>query len=275
MRCFSLIRSLCIHTLATCTLVAALLLFLASAACLHAAEDAPNAALATAGTLVYVSSSPNPAWTPDQAIDGLVDATHGWIAAADGDTAPWIALEFPEPVRVETIVFYQAGLTEAGENRFARPRRLRIYMDNTEPRTVTLEDRERVPQRLTIDPVRTSVVKIDILSTYGDARFHTLTGFQEIEIYEGALAVGENEARVAESQPEDTTAAYEEQGGEQDSDQLLEEIETTVLQAGRMIDEKNNGAQENSGHGLDADERELLILLRKFADKLEQYMMDN
>jgi len=235
-----------------------------------AAGDAPNRALAQGGTQVYVSSSPNPAWTPAQAVDGLLDINHGWIASADNDSQPWIALEFPAPLRVETIVFYQAGLTEAGEKRFARPRRLRIEMDGVEPRTVTLEDRERVPQRLTLEPARTSVIKIDILSTYEDARFPFLTGFQEIEVYEGGLDLDTGAA-----EPYTPPAIAEPDNDEDNADAVIGEIESTVLRAGQLIEEKNSPAGNSSGGGLDAQERELLLLLREFTAKLEEYMKEN
>lgn len=228
-----------------------------------AAQTRPNRAAAQS-VQVYVSSAPNPAWTPVQAVDGLLDVNHGWIASSDSGAEPWIALEFPEPVLVETIVFYQAGLTEAGENRFARPKQLRLEMDGVEPRTVTLEDRERVPQRLAIDPVRTSVVKIDVLSTYGDARFPFLTGFQEIEIYEGALNV-DGAREVANSAPASA-------GQKPSPDPVIEEVEDTVLKAARVI---QDGPPASGGGELTAEERELLMLLREFTERLEEYMKNN
>ena len=237
-------------------------------ACSRAAQAPPNVALSTAGAQVYVSSAPNPAWPPAQAVDGLVDTTHGWIASADKDTQPWIALEFAHPVRVGSIIFYQAGLTEGGENRFARPRKLRILMDGIEPRIVTLEDRERVPQRLELEPVDTGVLKIDILDTYEDARFPFLAGFQEIEVYEAGLEVG---GPVAKKQPEDAA------GDAQAADPLLDEIHDTVESAGRILETKQDApAHDGTGTaGLDPAERELLDLLRAFTAKLEQYMQDN
>ena len=232
----------------------------------RAADQKPNKALATAGATVYVSSAPNPAWPATQAVDGLLDTTHGWIASVDGDGQPWIALEFDQPVRVETIIFYQAGLTEGGANRFARPRRLRIEMDNIEPRIVTLEDRERVPQRLEIEPSTTGVIKIDILSTYSDARFPALAGFQEIEVYEGSLPVGGGETSVSGEQPAD------------EPDPILDEVQSTITHAASIMDTDNGAPQTDSGEngkGLDPRERELLELLRAFTARLEQYMENN
>ena len=233
-------------------------------------EEKPNIA---GDAQIYVSSAPNPAWTPAQAVDGLVDINHGWIASADNGAQPWIALEFPDPVRVETIVFHQAGLTEAGENRFARPRRIRVEMDGVEPRTVTLEDRERVAQRLTVAPTPTSVIKIDILSTYPDARFPFLTGFQEIEVYEGGLSVSDTAASAPPSPQKlpDPAPAPETPDNE---DQALEDIESTVLRAGKKIEDRAP-ADAAGGQGLTAQERELLLLLQEFTAKLEQYMRDN
>lgn len=230
-----------------------------AAACAAAAER-PNRAVSP-DVQVYVSSSPNPAWTPAQAVDGLLDVNHGWIASADSGEAPWIALEFPGPVLVETIVFHQAGLTEAGEKRFARPKQLRIEMDGVEPRTVTLEDRERVPQRLDLDPVRTSIIKIDILSTYSDARFPFLAGFQEIEVYEGALAVDGSHGTAQPPAAEQPAP-----------DPVIGEVQDTVLKAARVIEDQ---PPASGGGELTTEERELLLLLREFTERLEQYMKNN
>jgi hypothetical protein len=180
-------------------------------------------------------------------------------------------------------VFYQAGLTEASANRFARPKEIRIVMDNAPPMTVTLEDRERQPQRLEFNQVETTVIKIDILSTYADAKFPFLTGFQEIEVYAGSLKIqgGSGEktgSDVAETQPDEPPAGPESGA----KDEVIKDVGDTIQAASDLIDSKEEPAspdggepavsKDSSGDGLDPEERALLELLAEFTKKLEAYL---
>lgn len=229
--------------------------------CVVAAHGAPEAANRAAGAEVYVSSSPNPAWVAAQAVDGLTDTNHGWVGSSDQDAPAWIAIEFKKPVRVGIIRFTQAGLTEAGANRFARPRELKIFFDNAAPVTVVLEDREREPQRLEIEPVTTTTIQIQIISSYEDAKFPFLAGFQEIEVYEAGLEVAPAEEKPA--------ADKSDQGGK---DEVMSEVAGTLMHAEAMLSGEETSAPPPDTNGLDTEERELLELLGAFMDKLETYL---
>ena len=239
--------------------------------CAAAADEPVNLALAGNGATVQASSAPNPAWPAAQLTDGRTDTTRGWVGSADQDTQPWVAVQFPAPTRVSSILLYQAGFSEAGEKRFARPKKLKIQMDGVDPKYVTLEDFELRAQKIEFDPVTTSTIIIYIMSTYGDAKFPFLAGFQEIEIYGGSvpLAVSGNE-----NDSDETTDEPETPDTDSSDDPFLNEIRDTITAADAIVESAAENS-DGSGAGLDDTERELLILLQEFMDRLEEYLNKN
>lgn len=223
------------------------------------ADTEVNIASPASGVKVYASSAPNPAWPPEQVNDGKIETNHGWLGSADQGT-PWIAFEFDAPKRVSGVVFYQAGLTEGGPRRFARPKQLRINFDNAPAKTVELQDAERTPQKVEFDAVEASAIKIDVVSTYDNAKFPFLTGFQEIEIYSGSIKAKEEGAETkpapAEPQPPQPVTSKAD-----DSQELVQTAAALTATVANTLDKD----------GLDDDERELLNLLAVFTQKLEEY----
>ena len=220
------------------------LLFLSQLFC----EAATEKTVTDDGVVIEVSSAPNPAWTPEKLIDGKMGAAEGWLARTDEEKI-WLRFSFPSKQQIRGIVFYQISFSEAGANRYARPKTISVKFGDGAPQKIALNDAEGKPQVWEFTPVQTSDVTIDILDLYTDARYPEYTGFQEI-------AVVPSDERI----PPDAQAI----------EAVEEQVNTPSTGENKgLFDEVKKEIDEGV---LDAEEEELLRLLHEFTEKFERYL---
>ncbi|MEW6202941.1 MAG: hypothetical protein AB1546_13270, partial [bacterium] len=158
-------------------------------------------------------------------------------------------MSFPSKQQIRGIVFYQISFSEAGANRYARPKTITVRFGDSAPQKVILNDAEGKPQVWKFAPVQTSDITINIIDLYTDARYQEYTGFQEITVVPSDETIPSDSQTIEAVEDQVSTPLTGENKGL--FDEIEKEIEEDVL---------------------NAEAEELLRLLHEFTEKFERYL---
>lgn len=252
-------------------------LMLFAAALFFTAMPAPAlAGNIIAESIITASSLPNPAWAPENVGDGDVGPTKGWLGEwSDTGAELWLQFSFSQPEHITGIRLMQAGLTQAGRNRFARPRKVKItfFTDKASTNvTATLEDRELIFQNVEITPTDAKTIKIEVLEAWPGSRIKNMAGFQEIEIITDKVkSAATDSAGKPIEMPKAGVArpADPEQGGRV-IDPRSAAVSSPETAANDAPADTSAGEQSGGGSNLSQEEKEILELLSRLMEKLEK-----
>ncbi len=215
---------------------------------------------------IQASDIANPAWDPRNVADNDIGPTRGWLGTFDLQKPPWVRFVFPYPSTVTKIKLLPASYTEIEWKRYSRPKKITVLVkgDKTEAKQVDLADKEDVFAEIPVDMVNVYEISIVIDEIYQGKKYPEQTGFQEVQI----LVPDSAEALVS----------GEAQGGYETLPDPVTETKEALKKAAEAVTddsaEKKSDIKKPQGT-ISPDEKEILDLMRKLLDKLEQKFLED
>lgn len=246
-----------------------------------------------AESIITASSLPNPAWAPENVSDGDTGPTKGWIGEWNkGNPDLWLQFTFPSVYEVSSMRVMQAGLPEAGRNRFSRPKKIRVIFfsgGGSTEKTLELKDREHIFQDVEMEPAEANVIRIEVQDVYPGTRIEEMAGFQEIEIIaagapvraepgagKGAKEMGElTDTEIADAVRDAMSRKAASVGGGESDAKKEDEGKSGDKKTDGSDAGAEEGGEKNKESGVTKAERDILLLLGELMKRLEKHFEDN
>lgn len=236
---------------------------IAAAARTAHAENTENINLAPRCS-ISVSDTASLAWEAKNIADGDIGPTKGWLGRWDGKNKPWVRLVFPMRAKITKVRIMPASYLEAGQRRYARPKKVTLLLKGDSSRTVEfdLDDREDVFQDLEVGGAAADEVSIVIDDVYAGAKNADMVGFQEVQV-------------VVSSESLEASLPSVRAAGGTAFDPVAEVKKIDEKTGGEEKEDSGKKEEGDSKGSLSPDEKEILDLLRDLISRLEQKFMED